>query len=72
MQPDDSPPTTPDAGRVLEVDSVLAEFDGDARAAIAALLHDLDALARDAAEATSRGYVRGRFFQIRPIRERTF
>jgi hypothetical protein len=47
-------------------DEVLAEFNGDARAAIAALLHDLDTLARDAARATSRGYTRGFFFKLRP------
>lgn len=55
--------------RPLEVDAVLAEFGGDARAAIAALLHDLDLLARDAASTTSRGYVRGCFFRLRPLPE---
>ena len=55
--------------RPLEVEAVLAEFDGDARAAIAALLHDLDLLARDAAATTSRGYVRGCFFRLRPLPE---
>lgn len=47
-----------------DIDAVLAEFGGDARAAIRALLADLDTLARDAeagAATTSRGYVRGRF-----------
>lgn len=42
-----------------EVDAVLAEFGGDARAAIRGLLHDLDALAADARAAISHGYVRG-------------
>lgn len=46
-----------------EPEAVLAEFNGDALAAIAALLHDLEVLARDAAESTSRGYVRGRLFR---------
>ena len=43
-----------------EVDAVLGEFEGDARAAIRALLHDLAALAADRALTVSRGYVRGR------------
>lgn len=43
-----------------EVDAVLAEFEGDARAAIRALLHDLAALAADRALTVSHGYVRGR------------
>lgn len=43
-----------------EVDVVIAEFGGDPRAAIRALLHDLAALALDRALTVSRGYVRGR------------
>ena len=43
-----------------EIDAVLDEFGGDARAAIGALLHDWDALARDAVRAISHGFVRGR------------
>ncbi len=43
-----------------EVDAVLAEFDGDAREAIRALLHDVAALARGFEGQVSRGYVRGR------------
>ena len=42
-----------------EVDAVLAEFGGDARAAIRALLHDLAVLASDYEASVSRGYVRG-------------
>lgn len=42
-----------------DVDAVVAEFDGDPRAAIRALLHDLDLLARDYEQSVSRGYVRG-------------
>ena len=65
-QPSPARPIKPLDPRPLEVDAVLAEFDGDARAAIAALLHDLDVLARDASVTTSRGYVRGYFFRLRP------
>lgn len=43
-----------------EIDAVLAEFGGDARQAIRALLHDLTRLAIDAEASVSRGYVRGR------------
>ena len=43
-----------------DVDAVIAEFAGDLREAIRALLHDLDALARDADRLVSHGYVRGR------------
>jgi len=49
-----------------EVDAVLAEFGGDAMAAIAALLHDLEVLAADIAGSVSRGYVRGKI----PVRRR--
>jgi hypothetical protein len=42
------------------VDQVLAEFDGDPRAAIRALLHDLALLAEDHESKVSRGFVRGR------------
>ncbi|POR55120.1 hypothetical protein [Bosea psychrotolerans] len=44
-----------------DIDDVLAEFDGDARAAIRALLHDQAALIRDAQQAVSRGFIRGVF-----------
>lgn len=43
-----------------EIDAVVAEFGGDLRAAIRALLHDLAVLALDRALTVSRGYVRGR------------
>ncbi|PSC04291.1 hypothetical protein SLNSH_14990 [Alsobacter soli] len=43
-----------------EVDAVLAEFGGDARAAIRALLADLATLAEDREASVSNGYVRGR------------
>lgn len=51
-----------------EIDAVLAEFDGDARAAISALLHDLAVLAQDAEEKTSRGFTRGKIVRIRRLR----
>ena len=44
-----------------EIEAVVAEFDGDLRATIRALLHDLAILALDGALAVSRGYVRGRW-----------
>ena len=42
-----------------DVDAVLAEFEGDARAAIRALLDDIDTLARDHVATVSLGFVRG-------------
>ena len=42
----------------IDVDAVLREFAGDHRAAIAALLHDVAALAADFGLSVSRGYVR--------------
>jgi hypothetical protein len=50
-----------------EVDAVIAEFGGDPRQAIRALLHDLAELAADSHAAISHGYVRGRLlpFQTR-------
>lgn len=50
-----------------EIDELLAEANGDARAAMRALLHDFESLLKDALSATSRGYVRGRF--VRFVRE---
>lgn len=50
----------PRADSDAAIDAVLAEFGGDPRAAIGALLYDLDALAADATSLVSRGYVRGR------------
>jgi hypothetical protein len=58
-----------EASDMPEVDAVLAEFKGDHRAAIAALLHDLEALARDAESSTSWGYVRGRVIRFKAKRE---
>lgn len=42
-----------------EIDAVIAEFDGDLRAALRAVLHDLAVLALDRALTVSSGYVRG-------------
>lgn len=54
----------------LQIDTVLAEFDGDARAAIGALLHNRDELLRDADRAASLGFLRGRFSEgARPVSE---
>lgn len=50
------PPVTED-----EIDEVLAEFGGDVREAIRALLHDQAALVADAEQAVSRGFLRGLF-----------
>ena len=43
-----------------DVEALLEEFGGDPRAAIRALLHDLDALASDYEAAVSRGFIRSR------------
>lgn len=48
-----------------EIDAVIAEFGGDPRAAIRALLQDLTALALDSEAAVSRGYVRGRLLPFK-------
>ena len=41
-----------------DVDQVLAEFEGDHRAAIKALLHDVAGLAADYGLSVSRGFIR--------------
>jgi ATP-dependent exoDNAse (exonuclease V) alpha subunit len=48
-----------------EIDALVAEFGGDPREAIRALLHDLAALASDSEASVSRGFVRGRLLQFR-------
>lgn len=53
--PEPKPPFPTEA----DVDDVIAEFDGDARAAVKALLADLDVLAGDYTADVSYGYVRG-------------
>ena len=60
-QPHPSPMIVDEAARKAEVDEVLTEFGGDARAAIRALLDDQATLVADAEEAVSRGFLRGRF-----------
>ena len=42
-----------------EIDAAIAEFGGDLRAALRAVLHDLAVLALNRALTVSRGYVRG-------------
>jgi hypothetical protein len=48
-----------------EIDALVAEFGGDPREAIRALLHDLTQLAIDAEASVSRGYVRGRLLPFK-------
>jgi hypothetical protein len=48
-----------------EIDALVAEFGGNAREAIRALLHDLTELAIDSEAAVSRGYVRGELLPFR-------
>lgn len=48
-----------------EIDAVIAEFGGDPRLAIRALLHDLTQIALDSDAAVSHGYVRGRLLTFR-------
>jgi len=53
-----------------QVDAVIAEFGGDARAAVRALLHNREELLRDADRAASLGFLRGRFSEgARPVAE---
>jgi hypothetical protein len=51
-----------------DIDAVLEDFSGDARAAIRALLHDLAVLAGDYESSVSKGYVRGRLAAVRKLR----
>ena len=48
-----------------EIDAIVAEFGGDCRAAIRALLHDLTELVVDSEAAVSRGYVRSDFLPFK-------
>jgi hypothetical protein len=52
-----------------DIEAVIAEFGGDPRQAIRALLHDLTQIALDCEASVSRGYVRGRLLPFR-LRER--
>jgi hypothetical protein len=54
----------PDATET-EIDAVLAEFGGDPRAAIGALLEDPTQIIADSQAAVSSGYVRGRLLAFR-------
>lgn len=52
----------------VRIDATLADFGGDARAAIGALLLNRDEILRDADRAISVGYLRGRFSEgARPM-----
>ncbi len=66
-QPQSAPVPNPMEGKI---DAVLAEFGGDARAAIGALLYNREELLRDADRAISLGFLRGKFSEgARPVRE---
>jgi ATP-dependent exoDNAse (exonuclease V) alpha subunit len=63
-------PAAPDQPIIVEaadeeIDAIIAEFGGDPRQAIRALLHDLTELAMDSEAAVSRGFVRGRLLPFR-------
>jgi ATP-dependent exoDNAse (exonuclease V) alpha subunit len=51
-----------------EIDAMIAEFGGDPKAAIRALLHDLTELALDSEAAVSRGFVRGNLLPFKLVR----
>ena len=53
----DYPETYPEEA---DVEAVIEEFGGDARAALRAVLHDLAVLAADNENCVSKGFVRGR------------
>ena len=58
------------SGLEAEIDTVLAEFGGDARRAIGALLHDLAVLAADSQANISRWFTRGRTIRSRRSAQR--
>lgn len=65
-------PAAPDQPTIVdatyeEIDAIIAEFGGDYRQAIRALLHDMTELALDSEAAVSRGFIRGKLlsFQMR-------
>lgn len=55
----DPPDRDPGFPTEADIDAVLYEFKGDARAAVRALLHDIAALAGDFEATVSHGFVRG-------------
>ena len=59
--PSDEMPSYPSEA---DIDAALAEFGGDARATIRALLSDLAMLAADRDENVSTGFVRGQRYQL--------
>ena len=64
------PETMPADAIEADIDAALAEFGGDARATIRALLHDIGVLASDAQAVISRGYVRGVAFSSARARKK--
>lgn len=53
-----------------QIDAILEEFAGDARAAIGALIINREELLRDADRSASVGFLRGRFSEgARPVRD---
>ena len=48
-----------------EIEAVIAEFGGDYRQAIRALLHDLTQIAMDSEAAVSKGFVRGNLWPFK-------
>ncbi|GGH18861.1 hypothetical protein GCM10007036_21320 [Alsobacter metallidurans] len=59
-----TPPAVPTYPTEADVDAIMAEFGGDTRAAIKALLEDLATLADDREASVSAGFVRGRQIRI--------
>ena len=49
----------------VEIDAIVAEFGGDYRLAIRALLHDLTQIALDSEAAVSKGFVRGNLWPFK-------
>ena len=62
--PDNPPEDDPSFPADADVEAVLAEFGGDARAAIRALLRDVAILAEDYEATVSRGFVRGAILRV--------
>jgi hypothetical protein len=57
-------PATTERNEDEEIEQLLLEFNGDYRAALRAVLHDLEVLARDHGKDVSRGYVRGHMWHF--------
>ena len=50
-----------------DVEAVIEEFGGDARAALRAVLHDLAVLAADYESCVSKGFVRGGLAEVQKL-----